>query len=420
MRVWLVKSGETLPTDGAQTRLFKTGMLADALSRAGHETVWWTTSFDHFKKKFRPEFATSETLEYSPRYIIHALPSVGYKRNVSIRRLFSHYHAAWLFFWRGRKAVRPDVIVASLPTPEMAFAAALLGRFHRTPVVVDIRDLWPDAFVEMFPAWLQPVARVAFFPMRLTVRAALRRASFIVGNTDEYLRWGLARAGRNSRARDRVFPMSYTLKEPSSEEILRANAYWDELGILPGAFNVCFAGSMSQHFDIETVIRAARELEREFPKARFVLCGDGDRLGALRAEAAGSTNIVFPGWVDYAKLWTLFRRCSVGLAPYRNTTNFSLNIPNKPVEYMSAGLPIVSCVSGPLRRLIEENGCGAAYDEGDAVSLKEALRRLYGDPCFREGASRSARQIFDERFESARVNNEFIGYLAEVSRECRT
>ena len=50
----------------------------------------------------------------------------------------------------------------------------------------------------------------------------------------------------------------------------------------------------------------------------------------------------FPGWVDAAKIFVLMRRSAVGLDPLPDRYDFLATINNKAIEYMSAGLPVIS------------------------------------------------------------------------------
>ena len=49
MKVWLFQTSEPLPIKGDNMRLLRTGMMAEALTNRGHEVVWFTGTFNHFK-----------------------------------------------------------------------------------------------------------------------------------------------------------------------------------------------------------------------------------------------------------------------------------------------------------------------------------------------------------------------------------
>src|SRR2546425_9945755 len=108
MRIWLVTIGEPLPTDGAGTRLLRTGILASRLTARGHEVVWWTSAFDHNRKAHRVHADTTVQLE--PKLTVKLLSSpIGYRRNISLARLANHYHLARKFRRQAARETAPDI-----------------------------------------------------------------------------------------------------------------------------------------------------------------------------------------------------------------------------------------------------------------------------------------------------------------------
>jgi glycosyltransferase involved in cell wall biosynthesis len=150
-----------------------------------------------------------------------------------------------------------------------------------------------------------------------------------------------------------------------------------------------------------------------------VLCGDGEARAGLEEEARGSRAVVFPGWVDAVQIWTLMEISLAGLAPYRVTENFLLNLPNKPIEYLSAGLPVLTTLEGELGRLLRDGECGTRYAEGSPESLADVLARLLDDRAGREAQGRAARRLFAERFEAARVYGDYAAHLETLARSRR-
>ena len=54
MRIWLVQRAESTPHDeSGSRRLLRIGIIADILSKRGHDVIWWTSNFDHVTKTHR-------------------------------------------------------------------------------------------------------------------------------------------------------------------------------------------------------------------------------------------------------------------------------------------------------------------------------------------------------------------------------
>lgn len=415
MRIWLITVGESLPTDGPDERLQRTGILASLLSRSGHEVLWWNSSFDHVRKTQRTDRDTC--IELADNYRVMLLRSSGYRRNISVARLRDHREHAAKFRTLAPRQAAPDVILCSMPTIDLSRAAVEFAAARKIPIALDIRDLWPEIFVDLAPPWARGVARLALQPLFGDLRWACSRATALTSITPQILEWGLGYAGRPRGAMDRAFPFGYVERRPEPEEIERANRFWKErgVGVAPGEFLVCFFGTIGMHFDLETVIEAARRLEGGGRPVRFVLCGSGDRLAGYQEAARGLSNVVFPGWVGSSEIWTLMRLAKLGLAPYRNTKDFQSSLPNKTIEYLSAGLPLLSCLKGVLKELLEENGCGVPYAEADPGSLARAVEEAYDRQERLDAMSDNALRLYRAKFTAETVYGEMMLHLEKLA-----
>lgn len=419
MRVWLVTVGEPLPTDGANERLLRTGILARHLVDAGHEVVWWTSSFDHQRKLQRSE--EDRRAPVGKNLVVWLLHGREYRRHVSLARVVNHVQVARSFREHASSEARPDVILCSVPLIELADATTEYGRRTSTPVALDMRDMWPDIIAELVPRGVRPLARLALAPMYRQLARAARHASAITGITPAFVDWGLSYAGRERRPLDRDFPLAYSPQKPPANVIDAAADAWRARGV-GGKFSfvVCFFGVFGRNFDFDTVLAAARVLEHERADVQFVLCGDGDSRADLVERARGLSNVIFPGWVDHAAIWALMGIAAIGLAPYVSSPSFEASYPNKAIEYLAAGLPVVSSLNGLLADLLAVHDCGRTYRNGEPAALCAALRELRDDPTKRAALGARGRALFNERFEGARVYSEMTSWLADLSRTTKT
>jgi glycosyltransferase involved in cell wall biosynthesis len=412
MRLWLVTVGEPLPTDPQSGRLLRAGILSAMLAERGHEVVWWSSSFDHARKRHHE--GTARTIRLRPNLTLRLLHGVAYRSNVSLARLVNHWQIAREFAAAARSETRPDLILTSFPTIELSVACTRYGKRHGVPVVVDIRDLWPDIFLELLPQALRPIGRLLLDPLFRWTRECCRDATAIVGITAAFVDWGLRRAGRAHAELDRDFPHGYTDRAPAQPDIEAAERFWDELGLAPSDFVACFFGILGRQVDLVTVIRAAAALSGSKRAIKVVVCGTGEKLGALQDEARGHPSVIFPGWVGRAQIWTLLRRSRVGLAPYVNELSFTQSIPNKAIEYLSAGLPIVTCLEGMLSDLVHRYNCGFVYRSGDRAALAALLGRLHDDDRLVRAAAERAQELYRARFVAENVYAQFAQHLEHI------
>ena len=138
MLVWLVTIGEPLPVqEGAKDRPHRTGLFARLLAERGHDVVWWTSTYDHFRKK--QLFADDHVLSVNSRLEIRLLHGCGYRSNVSLARFRDHRQVADRFAAAARaESRRPDIIVAALPTIELCLESTRYGKQFGVPVIAEV------------------------------------------------------------------------------------------------------------------------------------------------------------------------------------------------------------------------------------------------------------------------------------------
>jgi glycosyltransferase involved in cell wall biosynthesis len=406
MRVWLITVGEPLPGLSGNSRLWRTGMLSGELGRRGHDVTWWTSRFDHFGKRFFDWQSRDYSVEAN--VVIRFLDGRPYSRNIGVARMVNHWQVARDFRALADGYLRPDVILCSFPTIELGSAATRLGRRWGIPVLLDVRDLWPDIFLDAAPRPLKPVARLLLHPYFRATTQSLQAAAGIVAVSRGYLDWGVSRAGRAEGGTDRVFPLGYSLPRPTVESRDAGRAMLGRYGVGGNAIACLFAGTLGRTYDLAPVLQAARDLVgRPF---RFVICGDGERAPEWRERAKGLENVHFTGWLDQQDMRAALAGADIGLAAY--ATGAPQGLPNKVIEYLAAGLPVLSSLEGETRQLLNEQGCGCSYPASDAHALVAALASLE-PPDRRAQMSGRSRRVFEARFQAQTVYGELADFLEE-------
>ncbi len=412
MRVWLLHIGEDLPVDGT-TRLLRYGYLARALAERDHQVLRWAPTFRHATKQFR--FSTDVRVTISENYAIQFVHAPGYRRNVSAERLRTYRTLDRRLRQLAARESRPDLIVAAIPSLEWAAAAIDYGRSHEIPVIIDVRDLWPDVFLNAFPKVARPVGRVLLAGYERVARRVCAQATALTAVSPSYLNWALTKARRQARPTDRVLPIGFEPQSVPHHILMRNLAALRDRGIDPASPTCLFTGQFERSYDLETVIQAARRFQtEERPVVQFVLCGDGSKMPALKRAAAGLRNVHYLGWVDAHMLQTALSVSSIGLCAYADDALQSL--PNKPFEYMAGGLAVVSSLPGDLAKLLNQHQCGLTYGAGDASSLANCLESLLRDPKQLAAIRANAYETWSRHYRSTQIYDQFVTYLEALSR----
>ncbi len=421
LRIWLVKAHEPVPTDGSGVRLLRMAMFAEALAEAGHEVVWWTSTFFHGGKVQRYEH--DETVDVRDNYRIRFVWAPGYRKNLSLARVRNHRAVARRLREQLDRESKPDIVVSAFPTPELCAVSAEYGRAEGVPTLIDIRDLWPDFLYTLGPDWARPLIKAGLIPMARGVRRTMARATGVIGISQSFMEWGATMGGRKVGPNDAHFPLGYMPKPPTAEELAAADAYWDERGVgrRDDEFIACYFGIIGECDDMATCIEAARLLRDGDRPFRFVLAGMGPRVPEYQRAAADLPNVLLPGWVEKPHIWSLVRRSKVGLIPvFPGSVDHSLDaIPNKAHEYLYAGLPVLSAYPGDMERFIERHGCGQAIQPGDARGLADILVSLHDDPERYARLASNAKTAFDEHLHGAKVYQGLMEHVEAVATRAR-
>jgi glycosyltransferase involved in cell wall biosynthesis len=414
MRIWLLKIGEPIPTDEANPRLLRMGIVADMLIKQGHEVVWWTSTFNHAEKKSRAK--SHQTLKVSDSYtvkLIHALP---YMKRISWQRLLNHFLTGKRFAKLALKEPPPDIILSAMPAITLSNEAVKYANKREIPVVLDLRDMWPDIFYHRGPKLIRPFVRLACLPMRQMLANACKNATALFGITHKFVEWGLGYAGRKANNLDKAFPLAYFESQQESSLAQEAIAFWRQCGLKEGDFIACFIGTFRSQMELEVVIEAAKMLGSS---CKFVLAGSGDDFARYKQLAEGVDNIILPGWIKAPQITALMKISSVGLAPYKSTFDFMASIPNKPIEYFSMGLPVISSLKGELKGLLVDRGCGFTYANEGVGELVSAIERLILNHELRASMAAAAKATYRACFVAEKVYSDMISQLVRISAGAR-
>jgi len=416
MRDWLVTIGEPLPIMAPpKPRLLRTGSLARVLQQRGHDVVWWTSSFDHYRKQ---HYVDRDAIRPWESGVIRILKSVGYRRNVSLARLVDHIAVARKFRKQAPSQPQPDVILVSLPTIELAREAVRFGRAHAVPVLIDVRDLWPDVLIDAFPPRLRHFSRLLLWWMIRDAIFALSNCTGIVGISDGYLDWALRRANRARSIDDAMVPLGYVAPESSATDTEVAGDRLVAMGVDPSKTLCWYVGSFGRQYDLMPVLTAASQLQRAGRSdIQFVISGEGELGDRWRRAAAGANNVLFTGWVGGDEITWLRAHAAIGLQPYADGAPQGLA--NKLFEYLSAGIPVVSSLRGENQRLIEGHACGLTYRPGDAWDCLAKITVLADDRGLRRAMGQRARKLFVEQFDSSAVLDGMAAHLEAVAMRSR-
>jgi len=412
MNIWVIKEGEPLPIDGQNGRIMRCGIICRMLAEQGHKVLWWSSTFSHqTKKKVRSQVCTEEISE---NYQIRLLDSsTVYKKNISFQRVIYNKEIANQFQKESETLIEPDIILCSYPTIDFAYAALRYGKKRRIPVVVDVRDLWPDIFTQPFPFFLKPFIHLAFFKYFKMSKQVIQDATAIIGVTPYVMDW-VRRKGRIITELDHTVFLAYDLLQKNNE-IKIENDFWKSQNIKLSDNIICYFGNIIDRIDFNTVFKAAQKLCKKNIPVKFVICGTGSYLNSLEQKTKKLGVFFFPGYINQVQIEELMNISIAGIIPYFNSrSDFVDAVPNKAIEYLAGGLPVISSLQGFLKNILSEYNCGLSYNNSNELAKDIELLILKKDEVSKMKGN--ARKLYQGKFTAKRVYGDLCVFLETLSK----
>lgn len=325
-------------------------------------------------------------------------------------RIRSWLTYTWGALRLGVRAQGIDLVYASTPHLLTPVAGWLVSKVRRVPLVVEVRDLWPETFVS---AGVLAEGSPTHRAMALLERWIMRRADHIVvvttGWEDHFVSLGVA------PERVTVIPngteVSDFLVDETKAELRRR---WNISGT-----TAVFSGAHGAHGTqngIPSIIEAAVEL----PDVNFLFVGDGPgkKPAIEMAEGLGLSNVEFRDPIPKSELPSLLAACDIGLQTLAPLAIFEQGIsPNKLFDYMAAGLPIVSNARVVLQRIMTADECGRLGDPNELVDSIRAVAEA--DEETRAAWGSRARQIVAEKHSRSAAAERLEAVLDDVIASSR-
>jgi glycosyltransferase involved in cell wall biosynthesis len=286
---------------------------------------------------------------------------------------------------------RPDVIYATSPPLTMALPALVAAARWRAPLVFEVRDLWPEAPIQMGALRNRLAQRLA----RAVERFVYSRSTRLIA-----LSPGIRAALPLDKAELVPNSADLDLFEPGSRGELPSER--------DGALVVSYFGAMGEANDLTAAVEAARLL----PEVRFVLMGDGKRRQELERSAPPNVEFRRGTKADVARLAAESAAC---LTLFKDVPVLATNSPNKLFDTFAAGRPAIVNMDGWMRELVERNDAGVYVRAGDAANLAEkvAWLRDHPDEAARMGAN--ARALAEREFDRDELARRALAVLEEAA-----
>lgn len=375
----------------------------------GHEVTMVTSS-----SRLPEEYERS-------RYVDDAIDGIRIR---SVRVRYSNYmgyaRRMWSFLVFTLRATRQaatagkhDVIFATSTPLTVGIPGWVAARLTRTPFVFEVRDLWPEAAIQMGAFSRRGfIARVAKHLERFLYRRAEHVIALSPGMAEGVIAEGV------DPERVHVIPNCSDLDlfhpRGKDEEIV------ERFG-LSGRLVVAYTGAIGPSNGLHDQIpEAARVLEeRGRDDIVFLIVGDGKSLPVLRERTAERDNVLLVGTMPKQEIPAITRTADILLTLFADVPILATNSPNKFFDALASGRPVIVNQPGWTRSLVLDNEAGLAVEAGDGTALAEAIITLADDDERRARMGQNARMLAEREFGRDEQASSLLRVLDDAARHTR-
>jgi len=303
---------------------------------------------------------------------------------------------------------RPDVVIATSPQFFCGWAGVLVAKLRRLPLVLEIRDLWPESILAVGAL---PNSKLIRLLEWLELR--MYAAADLVMTVGEGYRQKLERKG--VAACDlRIVPngVDRSAFRPGGD----GSAVRDEYG-LGDRFVCAYLGTIGMGSGLEVALGAARLLRAAGrDDVRLLLVGDGAVREALQRQAAdeGLDQVIFTGRQPKERMPDFLAAADACLVHLKRTELFKTVLPSKIFEASATARPIILGVEGFAAELVGAAQAGLCIEPENEGELVEAIGRLAADPGLAAQLGRNGLERIANRFDIDSLAQEYVGVLEDV------
>lgn len=401
MNILIIAQYNTFPFEGGNSRF---SYLLKRIDYQKNQVEFITSNFQHATKTKR--LFDQREINNLP-YKLTLLEEPGYKKNVSIGRTLSHKKlSANLKIYLKSLEVKPDVIYCAVPSLDFAYEAAIYAEKNTIRFIIDIQDIWPEAFQMVFNPPV--IGKILYSPLKRKADKIYSMADQIVAVSETYAKRALTVNKKTKQYLSVYLGTALDVFDAASKNQEKKEK---------NTIKIAYVGTLGHSYDIKGVIDALSMINND--KIKFIIMGDGPLRREFESYAKEkSIDCEFKGKIRYEDMVACLCSCDIAVNPI--THGAAQSIINKVGDYAAAGLPVVNTQECPeYRNLVDSYQIGINCENGNIKQLSEAINRLISDRDLRKRLGKNNRRLAEERFDRLKTYQDILDLIyGENVNEC--
>jgi len=367
--IWIINHYAITPEMTGSTRHYD---FALELIKRDYNVTIFSSSFRHQGKREESKLKKNEKWKIEKINGINFIwiKTFPYQKN-DWRRVVGMTYFMYRAYWLGRKIIkikkdinRPNIILGSSPHLLSVFSAYWLSKYYKTKFIMEVRDLWPQTFVDMGKIKENsPIIKI----LRILEKFLYKKADKII------ILPPLAKNYINS------------LKIDENKVVWISNGVDLSKFVLPNPNNnkkiqIIYSGAFGLANAVEMILKAAEIIQKQnYKNIKFLLFGNGPekenlikyteekRINNLKILSSVSKKEIIKKLIGADILMVHFKKSKI----HQYGVSF-----NKLFDYMAASKTIIFAVDAG-NNPIEDANCGISIPPENPEKMAEAIIKLY-------------------------------------------
>lgn len=377
MKVWILNHYAIPPKYGGLNRHF---YFSKNLKSMNVDTKIFTASKIHNSNNNFMSGQKGLSREVSFEGVKYEFVKTGEYSNNGIKRIFSFAQFPFNLMRCLHSKYRnemPDIIYASSPELFSTYFSILFAKKHKLPIIVEIRDLWPESIVEYSNFSKKNIIIKLLYRLEEWIYYKADKLIFTFEGSKEYIinqKWDINSGGRIDLNKIEYINNGVDLEKfKSSKDCLADNL------LESNKFKVVYTGSIRKVNSIFLIVEAAKVLkERGVNDVDFIIYGDGTERENLikRCTELNLENIHFRKHVDKKFIPNILKKAdaTIIVGQHDSMSKYGMSA-NKVFDYMAAGKPIISNLDVGYDKILKYN-CGIVIPDGDGTEIADAVLKV--------------------------------------------
>ena len=344
----------------------------------------YSSDFDHRKKE--RDFNKRKNLE-----LIHV---PGYRRNLSIYRIYSHY----VFSKKIANIIKKsnvDIVYVSGP-PNLLFKKIGKIKNKKFKLIFEVGDMWPETIPinQRVKRILNPI---------LNIWSSYRNK--YINKCDAIIyECNLFREKIKKFENNNISKTIYLSKENNIIPTFKNNQ--------SDLLKFAYIGSINNIIDINLIISFMIEVNK-YRKTQLIIIGDGENKNQI-IDLCNSNSIDYKDYgivYDDIKKKEILKDCSFGFNIMKNSVCVGMTM--KSLEYFYWGLAVINNIPADSEEIIKRFNCGFNINYNNISNIAKVVGNLTSNEI--KQLQMNSRNVYLNNFDESVIKKQYLSIIKELN-----